>query len=425
MRRIPFHLPATRQFAHLGIALAGLLVCGCGIWSAVRAGASRLLSDYGSGASQLVSVDEAVRWNFSDPEAHQARALVQTDMGLDKEALKEFERAVALRPADYYLWLELGHAREEVEDVEGARAAFRKALSLAPDYAQPHWQLGNILLRAGEFDEAFVEMRRASASDAELFPAMIDLAWGIYQGDTNSVLKAAQPDTDTSRLALARFFAAHQAAFEAINLFRTVRSHEETEDRRALIKELLAAGNFYDAREVWYAGKIGEKDEAHSLFDGGFEREIDVDEQGFGWKPFRGAQTVRFALDATGPHTGLRCLRLEYSGNFGTDTPVISQLVLVKPHTRYRLSYAARTHELVTASLPLVAIRDAVGDKDVLAQSDALTRGTGEWQDYKIVFETGSVMRAVLISIQRQKCTTSPCPIFGRAWFDTFLLDEL
>jgi hypothetical protein len=61
----------------------------------------------------------------------------------------------------------------------------------------------------------------------------------------------------------------------------------------------------------------------------------------------------------------------------------------------------------------------------VLARSEALTRGTGEWQDYKVVFTTGSVMRAVLISIQRQKCATSPCAIFGRAWFDTFLLEAM
>ena len=425
MRPFPVLRQTHRQFVRRSLAAVGLFVCFCGMWSVSRAGFSRLLLDHGSPANQFVAVNEAVRLSPEDPEAHYARALVLTDMGRQEESLREFERAVALRPEDYYLWLEIGHGREEAEDLEGARSAFVEAIRLAPGYAQPQWQFGNFLLRTGELDTAFGELRRASASDALLFPALIDLAWGAYEGNSQAVLRATRPQTDTARLTLARFFAAHQESTEAIKLFRTVGFNIRPEERRAFVAELLAAGKFPEAREAWDTGQIGSQSNDSVLFDGGFERELNADESGFGWRPFRGALTVHFGLDAGEPHSGLRSLRLEYTGGFAPATPVISQLALVKARTRYRLSYAARTQDLVTAGLPVVVVKDAVGVNQTLASANTLPRGSSSWQTYTTVFVTPDATRALLICIQRQDCDTAPCPIFGRAWFDDFILEEL
>ncbi|MEA2207119.1 MAG: hypothetical protein QOE77_3895 [Blastocatellia bacterium] len=390
----------------------------------MRAGGSKLLSVYGSATNQLESVDTAIRWNASDWTAHHARALVLLDLGQEKEALAEMQRAVELRRDDYYLWLELGHVRETNEDLSGAGIAFREAVRLAPDYAQPHWQLGNFILRTGEPDAAFVELRRAVASDETLFPALMDLAWEAYEGDAHPVLQAAQPQTDAACLALARFFAAHHKVPDAMNLFRTVGGNERNDERGALVNELLAAGNFPEAHEVWSSKVSNQQTNAAILTDGGFEREIDAKEPAFGWKPFPGSESVRFSLDSVGARSGGRSLRIDYAGNFATGTPAISQLVLIKPLTRYRLRFAARTESLVTAGLPVVAITAASGDKPVQAQSDSLSRGTNEWSDFEIEFTTLNDMHAVVISIQRHKCDSSPCPIFGRAWFDSFQLEE-
>ena len=390
----------------------------------MRAGGSRLLSVYGSSTNQLESVDAAVRWNASDWSAHHSRALVLLDLGREKEALAEMQRAVAFRPNDYYLWLELGHVRETTGDLNGAGIAFREAVRLAPDYAQPHWQLGNFILRAGERDAAFVELRRAVASDETLFPAVMDLAWGAYEGDARLALQAAQPQTDAACLALARFFAAHHKVPDAMTLFRTVTGNNLDDERGALVNELLTAGNFPEAHDVWSTKAANKQTDATILTDGDFEREIDDHERAFGWKPFPGSETVRFSLDSIGARSGGRSLRIDYAGNFAPDTPAISQLVLIKPLTRYRLRFAARTDSLVTAALPIVAISTASGNKIVLAQSDSLSRGTNEWNDFEIEFTTLNDMRAIVISIQRHKCDSSPCPIFGRAWFDSFQLEE-
>lgn len=390
-----------------------------------RAGLSRLLSVYGSAASQLTSVEQSLQWSPYDPEAHHARARILADMGEDVEALREFEHAVQLRPLDYYLWLELGHAREMTADGESASMAFSEAVRLAPDYAQTHWQLGNYLLREGEHEAAFGAMRQAVASDATLFPALIDLAWGASAGHHEKVLQALQPQTDHARLVLARFFVAHQAVGAALSLFRALESPIATEERRALVSELLDAGYYPEAHEVWVAGVSRHGEDRGILFDGGFEREISAEVQGFGWQPFRGAQTIHFALDSRDPHSGARSLRLEYGGNFAPSMPIISQLVLVKAHTRYRLTFATRTRELVTAGLPRVLIRNADNEREMLSQSATLPRGTNEWRDEAVDFVTPETARAVLLCIQRQTCDIVPCPIFGQAWFDSFMLEEL
>jgi hypothetical protein len=48
--------------------------------------------------------------------------------------------------------------------------AARQAIPLAPDYAEPHYQLGNILVRAGQTEEGFKELQLAAASNPTLFP---------------------------------------------------------------------------------------------------------------------------------------------------------------------------------------------------------------------------------------------------------------
>ena len=398
------------------------------MWRVAGAGTSRLLSEYSSATGLLVAADEAARLSSSDAEAQIARAAVLSGAGEFTEAVKAFERAVALRPEDYVLWMELGRARDQAGDVAGAETALREAVRLAPHYAQPRWQLGNVLLRAERYDEAFTELRRAATSDPALFPNTIDLAWGRYQGDARAVEQAIQPQTTSQRLALARFFAKHDRAEEAIGLFHTVDRISNT-DRRLLLGELLAAKHFAASYEVWMRGR--EETESRrrggvaTLFDGGFEGEIVQDDIGFGWQVAPAAPTIRIVLDASQPHTGARSLRIEFNNASDPYTRILSQLALVEPNARYRLSFAARTEEVVTGGLPMVAVIDVGEGGGELAQSKPLSPGTSTWQDYSIDFTTAKTTEAVVIAFKRQNCSISPCAIFGRVWVDDFCLQRL
>lgn len=427
-----------RRFIPYILASIALIACLPAIWVIGRAGLSRLLSEYVVRSSLLPSenlanavvlADEAALLAPSDPAAHRARAIALIDAGQLDEAIREYERAIALRPGHYSLWVELGRARDQAEDEQGALAAFTEAARLAPYYAQPHWQLGNVLFRMGRREEAFAELRRAALSDLTLLPAAIDLAWAAYDGDARAIERAFQPQTPQWHLALARFFAKHGRPDEAVEQFRVAGKISEAE-RRAFLLDLLAARQFKDAYEVWSGGletrNATRPGGIASLTDGSFESGIKFDDPGFGWQLTRDVAAFRYSLDTAEPKEGAHSLRIDFNGDYNPASPVISQLMLVEPGARYRLHFASRAEGLVTGGLPVIVVSDASSNNGrSLGESSPLPQGTSGWQDQAIEFAAGDQTSAVLISLVRQSCGSGPCPIFGRIWLDQFSIVRL
>jgi tetratricopeptide (TPR) repeat protein len=412
----------------LVIGCISLLGCLLGMWTAGRAGFSPLLSDYATQNSLPALASEAVRLSPSDPQAHYARAVVLSKLGRLADAIKEFENAVALRPSDYVLWLDLGYARDQNGDQEGALAAFKEAARLAPNYARPRWDIGQLLLRAERRDEAFAELRRAVASRPALLPEIIDLAWNTYSGDARAVQQAIQPQTSRENLVLARFIAERGRTNEAIQLFRAA-GEIPNDARLSFLTELLAAKRFKEAYEVWSSGqKMSDSERGggiNTITDGSFESQI-LSKPGFGWQLAPRAQALSVALDVDRPHTGVHSLLLRFGGDATPSERIVSQVVLVEPRTRYRLSFAARTEQLVTGGPPVVVVTDASGTEGrTFAESLPLQGGTGEWRDYSVEFSTTDATEGIVLAIQRQHCPSEQCPIFGSVWFDTFSLRKL
>jgi hypothetical protein len=425
----------SRKIVRLVIAVAGLLVCLWGIWTAGSAGLSRLLSRYAlittaSNAPLLSPADEAVRLAPADPEAHFSRAVVMWNLGRTTEAAEEYERATALRPRDYYLWLMLGTSRDQLDDEAGALAALTESVRMSPYYAQPRWQFGNVLFRAGKLGEGFGEMRRAALSRQIFLPNLIDLAWNASGKDPVVTEQLIQPETKQWRMALARFFARHGQVAQSLNLYRAAGT-VTAEERRALTGELLAAKGYAEAYEVWATGEAQSKEgrragETTRITDGGFEKQLSFDETGFGWQLTRTPNTLQISLDTVEPREGAHSLRLDWNGNQPPNAPFASQLLLVEPNARYRLSFAARSQDIVSGGLPLIVVTDRSGSTpSVLAQSKSLPKGSSGWQDYSLEFATTGETRAVLIALQREGCTADPCPIFGRLWLDDFSISKL
>ena len=404
------------------IAFISLLACLLGMWTAARTGFSRLHSALAMQNSLPGSANDAIRLSPSDPQAHYARALLLSRAGQLADATREFERAVELRPSDYVLWLDLGSARQWSGDQEGALVAFKEAARLAPAYARPRWEMGQLFIRAGRPDEAFEEFRHAVASRPALLPEVIDQAWKAYGGDVRAVQRAIQPQTNQERLVLARFIARQGRTDEAMQLFRAAGEIPDGA-RLAFLSELLDAKRFKEAYEVWASGR--KPSDLDAITDGSFESQIIPDDPGFGWQLARRVPAISVSLDTDRPHAGTHSLLLRFGGDAQPSTRIIKQLVLVSPQTRYRLSFAARTEKLVTGGPPVVFVTDASNsDGRALAQSLPLPTGTSEWRDYTVEFTTKDTPGAVVIGVQRQNCTSDPCPIFGSVWFDSFSLHK-
>ncbi|HEV2914534.1 MAG TPA: carbohydrate binding domain-containing protein [Pyrinomonadaceae bacterium] len=403
------------------LAALTLLLFLCLMWSAGQAGYARSAADRGRETLQLALTERAVMLSPSDPETHYNRATLLWAFGDTEGAIREEERAASLRPLDYYLWFRLGFYQYHSDDPQGALPNFQKAISLAPYYAQPRWFAGNILLQMGRRDEAFDQLRRAAASDPTLLTGAIALVGEALGGDAKAIEQALEPKTYIERLALAHYFVEHGQTSEAILLFRAVDKLSEG-DRRAFITKLLVNGRFGEAYEIWSQGRPGGGSNIEAVNNGGFEDELVRDSIGFTWQAMRDSNTLKVYLDPTSPRSGARSLRVDFNGVSQPDVPIISQIVLVKPKTSYRLSFSARTQDIASLGLPVVSLKDAGDNKIVLGQSSQFPIGTSGWQDYSLQFTTNDSTKAILIDVQRQLCETAPCPIYGHIWLDDFSL---
>src|SRR4029079_14995458 len=172
----------------------------------------------------------------SDPLTNWRLAQVsQKRLPLDQAsvALAEYERAVSLSPSDYRFWMSLGAAREQAGEVASAEPALRQAVALAPSYAYPRWYLGNLLLRSGRYDEAFIELRKAGdAAPEELRPQMFNLVWQIYAGDFEAMRKAIGDNPET-RAKFSLYLLNQKKIDEGIEIWDTLSTAEKRENKES------------------------------------------------------------------------------------------------------------------------------------------------------------------------------------------------
>lgn len=420
------------------ITILASFVCWWGIWQAARVGLARTLAQYAAEqkrdnataiAVRLAGVtdargaaDRAVRLLPVDTETHSARAVVLQSLEDYPQAQDEFTRAVSLRPRDYYLWLLLGVMRDQNQDQAGALRALQQSVALAPSYAEPRWQLGNLLLRMGQLDQAFAELRQAAQSNPSLWPNVDDLAWGVYGHDANTVVRVIQPETDTARLALALFFARHHQGAAALDQFRATRARAD-QRTQTLLDELLKARAFREAYDVWASIHGGPATAETAIRDGGFEGVLTVGQTGFGWQITPDVVNVVMSIDEGAYQSGTRSLRLDFRGNSNPTSPLITQVILVKPQTRYHLGLFALSKEFVSAADPVITLVDASDPNNtVLAQSPPLRSDPNVWREFAIDFNTNAGTEAITIILARQNCTSNPCPAFGTVWLDSVVM---
>lgn len=376
---------------------------------------------------QRTAADRAVSLLPTDAETHAVRGEVLQRIEDYQEARDEFARAVQLRPRDYYLWMLLGINRDLSQDPQGALRALRQSVMLAPSYAQPRWQLGNLLLRMGQMDQAFIELRRAANSNPTIWPNVIDLAWGVYGHDAGAVIRVLKPETDATREALALFFAGHSQSAAAISQFRQLRSTggESNKNTQDLLDELLKARAFAEAYEVWARLNDLPVTSAAEVRDGGFEGPISVGQAGFGWQITPAVANVTMSVDEGEHQQGSRSLRIDFRGNSNPTSSLLTQVILVKPGTRYHLGVFALSKEFVSAADPVMTLVDASDPKGtVLAQSPPLRSDAKVWREFAIDFTTNANTMAISITVARQPCANDPCPAFGTVWMDSFSLQE-
>jgi tetratricopeptide (TPR) repeat protein len=372
----------------------------------------------------------AVRWAPGDPLTHWRLGTVEEKTFKPETlaaAVREYQEAVANSPNDYRYWMELGRALEAAGDGESGEKALRRAVELAPAYSHPRWSLGNLLLRAGKFEEAFNHLGRAAESDDQMRPQVFDLAMRVLDGDVEQVAKVtcASP---AARLQFAIYLVGAQRFAEAMRMWGGI----SPADRRAapaltdeMEQSLVRAKQFRALLSVMRESRANpDLPPAEQIWNGGFEGPLTpASADIFGWV-INPRQLAQITLDSHG-HTGQGSLRIAFRASSTLDKIPASQTVPVEPGTQYRLEYYLRTENLVTASTPVLTVSDAL-DGTVLTTSKPLPTGTNDWQQVILDFTTNPKHDGITVGFNRAPCSEADiCPIFGSVWYDDFNLQRI
>ena len=383
---------------------------------------------FNSGQNDLELARIARTLSPRDPLTHWRLGQVsQKNLPLDQsaDALAEYERAVALSPNDYRLWMSLGIAREQASELEKAEPALRQAVALAPAYAYPHWYLGNLLLRSGRYDEAFGELRAASEADSEgLRPQLFNLVVAVYGDDLPSAIKAVGTNP-VARASFAMYLVNAQKFDDGMTVWNTLSKEEKRSNKsvgESIVAALVSNIRYHSAMAVWndITAASAYKVEEGKFLDGSFEDSISGSSTIFGWQ-VRNVPQMQIGIDPETSHSGQRSLRITFQVRTQKEPLSISQPVIVAPNATYDFECFVKTAKLQSGGPPVVQVFDA-GNGSLLAASEAAASGNTDWTRIALPIKTGEKTEAVRVTIVRTSCEedTQLCPIFGTVWYDDF-----
>ncbi len=418
------HIPIQTSFARIAAVIAGLICV-------VTAGVAVTWSFAGAIATQTDLVEGAefaVGLSPNDPQTHFALAVLAdqsfdpTDAG---RSVDHFQRAAALSPYNYLIWIELGRAFERAGDAPRAEAALRRTLALAPNYSIVQWTLGNFLIRQGRLDEGFAELRKAAAGDTKYAGPAVDLASQLFGGDLAQI-RSALGDSPEVNATLAVTLAKQGKFEDAMSVWRSMKIDGPNETLtvagRQLIDLMAAAKRFRYTAEIIVAVRpegmivpaIG------SVINGGFEDEIALTEAGqFGWRLGTGTSPL-IGQTPSQVRSGQYSLLLAYRGASGSGvTRTLQQSIPVEPGSKYSLSLAYRT-ELKTSAQLVWTVTSASDNSPIAATPGLLERS--DWTTVSVEFTVPTTDDGIIISLGQTECKGGNCAINGEVWFDDVVL---
>lgn len=134
----------------------------------------------------------------TSPELLRLRGdILKTQRRLD-EALACYEQVIAAQPSDAEAWNNLGNARLEQGDAEGASEALRKAVALRPGVATIHVNLGRALAAASHYQDSLLAFDEAVRLEPKNAVAVAELGKALNRvGHSKDALRAL---SDAARL---------------------------------------------------------------------------------------------------------------------------------------------------------------------------------------------------------------------------------
>jgi tetratricopeptide (TPR) repeat protein len=105
------------------------------------------------------------------PHAYERRAHIYNELGREEEAIADLNEAIRLDSEPYIYWYTRAISHHDRGEFELAVRDFKEALNRREDSkASTYYELGNVYMKQGNFNEAEASYRQAAASPAKAIP---------------------------------------------------------------------------------------------------------------------------------------------------------------------------------------------------------------------------------------------------------------
>jgi tetratricopeptide (TPR) repeat protein len=345
-----------------------------------------------------------------------------------EKAIAAYKKSLSLDPHSADTWSDLAMAYESEAEMDAARDAFlqaKRAYPLSPEVA---WRYGNFLLRHGETETAFAEIRHAVEVDPKRGAAAFALGSRI-EPDMDVVLDRVLPPSQQAYLSVLNALTDQQRAADALKvwaLLMKLHPHLDLRDSNGLIDGLLQRNLVPEAKSVWdqtvaASGISPPPGPPGSLiWDGGFESNLI--NAGFTWRYVPFAEGVQIGRDSSEKHSGNFSLRLTFNGLRNVDFHEVCQFIPVQPSTSYRFSAWVQTRSLSTDQGVRFLLHSANGSAGSDQWTDDL-RGTQPWTQIQMPWTSGPQVHQLHLCISRRPSAKFDSKIRGSAWIDDVALE--
>ncbi len=345
--------------------------------------------------------------------------------GDSRRAISSYLKSLELDPRATLTWLDLAAVYESEGNNAGARDAFANARRTHPASAEVSWRYGNFLLRQGELQPAFTEIRRSVQADPMRAAEAFSRCYRV-QPDAKTILDQVLPANRDVYLSVLQDLTGETQIDNALIVWArlaALRPTLELQDVAALVRELRESGRASEAHRVWlqaaeFSG-LGnlEGPTGSVVWDGGFESQL-VD-QGYAWR-LPDHSHVQISFDSREKHSGKRSLRISFDGSSNISFHGVCQIVPVQRETAYQLSGWMQPKELTTDQGLRIEMHAVNAGSPVVFTPDV--RDTHSWNKIEATWEGSKANQEMEICLQREQSDQDDNKIRGTVWVDDIAL---
>jgi tetratricopeptide (TPR) repeat protein len=346
-----------------------------------------------------------------------------------QRAIASYRKALEIDPGYTYAWLELAATYESEGNDMAARNAFLNAKKSYPLSAEVSWQYGNFLLRKGELEPAFAEIRRSVEADPKRAVEAFSRCMRV-EPDANVVLDRVLPANGDIYIAVMVALARDRQIDNALKVWTRIvgmRTKIVLNDVFDLVRELRETGRQREAHEVWVqavelAGLAQLEGPRNSMiWDGGFES--DVTGQAYAWRFAKTSRSAQIGFDAQEKYSGKRSLRVSFDGSSDVAFYDVCQAVPAEAGTAYELSAWMKSKDLTTDQGVHIELRPRIPGNTGAVTADI--RGTQPWTRFATIWSAAKENQEVQICLSRDPSDQEDNKIRGTAWVDNVALTPI